>query len=277
MLVGLCGALPFLAGCSGDAEETSALEVAAQALDEAISDGTRVSGFTISEHQLRIVIGEPPERMHLHPEPARGRSPVTDPAHPPWVRGSEFPLEESLGRARDLVEQCEGHGIVDVRALSASAVTTRSICEDDKAVFLNGKELPGIDDAISSHAVTQLWSDIEAAGLGERIGSVEIDRDADIARVQFPGSVPERKYEWTRGLGTPETGTLSHPEPNRGEFSLDEFPATAAVDEFETLVGSVEDPEMVERILIAADGNGVIHMTLEALDHTELAAAAVGG
>jgi hypothetical protein len=282
LLVCLSASVLALAGCAADVDTARPVDVATERLREAVPDQARISGFSINPAAVTLVAGEPPARQVLHrfggAADEAGES-TPDPTHPLTVPNADFPLDDSLRRAKELSDGC-ADATIDVQALGAGVVTTSVACEGDgeDTVLLGDRTLEGIDEPISADAVTQLWSEVEEAGLAERIVLVEIDAEADVARVQFPGTDLGRTYEWVRGLGDVDSVVQSYPNPAGTTLDLASYPADEVGAALDELVATVDDPARVARAQLAPDPDGGgARLVLTAADHTELASATLDG
>lgn len=271
----------LLAGCTDAPERPATTDEAQDVLEHFVDDATMIAGFTISETRITVTSGEPPATRQLHPEPDEDIDPVAEPAHPPWVRGSDFDLSGSVARAADSMAECgPGWAMVDVQVLTATAVATRTTCETDgqevRSVMLNDETLEPLDEPISSQAVAAVWSEIEAAGLTGDVQLVALDRDADIARVWFSGPDARRTYEWNRGLTTPDSRVLSHPSPVTGELDLSVVSAELVSAALDKELAELGGPDAVERILVQPSDGGGAELLLTDADHTPLATVRLG-
>ena len=203
--------LLLLTGCSNpeQTEHEKTLAAAPALLDDAVSDSTLIAGFDISSASVDLYSGEPPRSLQLSPVEREG-SEVS--AHPLWVRGSDFPLSDSVALAVDNINDCD-FGRSRVRALAEGVVVTESQCEKDGqtqwSAWLGSQQLSEIANPMSGDAVLAVWKDSVAAKLSDRVAEISLDTHGDTASVRFPGPAESRLYEWKRGLREPRTEVSS--------------------------------------------------------------------
>ncbi|MBB1482713.1 hypothetical protein H5392_02410 [Tessaracoccus sp. MC1865] len=262
-----------LAGCTPAADERTE---STDLLREYIGATARPAGFTVTdEWRLEVVGGEPPETQKLYP--TEGSS-LADPAAPITVPRDDFPLDDSIELAEAQIDACDGAARVAVRALSPGIVVAEAQCDGQGSVFLDGKQLEPITEPISGAALTQVWSEIDRAGLTDEALSVEIDTEEGSAVVSVRGVDKARIYQWSRGLDAASTSVASHPLPSDGP-APEPAPLPPAGDlasAVDGLLGSLPDPSLATRLEVQRDG-GVTTAILESADYTQLSSATFNG
>ncbi|MDO5535521.1 MAG: hypothetical protein Q4F65_12845 [Propionibacteriaceae bacterium] len=277
-------ALLALAGCTPGAADVGVFDVADDKLSQAISPGTLVAGYRINDHTIRVTTGASPETHVIHqadaPDTAAG-DPIAEPSAPLTVLGSEFPLEASLERVRALLGECDGLAAADVQALSPTVVVTRATCDADgaetRSVLLGDRPVSAVADPWSDAAVDELWGELEASGLGDRLTRIEVDTVEDQLRVSFAGRDPQRTYRWLRGLSEPDSQVLSQEAAPGPQMSLAKAGADQVKDALTEALADAADRAAAARFEVAPTGDGSsIALTVTAEDWTEIASVTLG-
>lgn len=271
----------LLLGCTGTQETARPVDVAGEVLAGFVGDGTMIAGFTISETRITVTSGEPPTTLQLYPATDEPEEPTVEPAHPLWVHGKDFDVEQAVARAQEGLGECPDWGMVEVEALSETAVTTDTVCEidgqDEHTLLLGDDELPSLPGPVTGATVEQVWGEIEAAGLADDLASVEFDTAADVVRIQFSGPSPSRTYEWARGLEGLDSRVLSHPHPVDGSLDFDALPAADVADALDEALAGQADPGLVARVTVHPGPDGAAaELVLGDVDYNPLATVSLG-
>lgn len=278
LLLGLSATLLLAVACTPN-EEQAPIDVAEEMLTEAITPGTRVAGYQITDRAVTLYSGRPVEVQDLYRVGAEGAgNAVEDPAQPLAVPGRDFPLADTFAVARSFIEECDGEPTVTVWALAPNLTTTDAACdgrEVTRKALLGSEELPPVADPISVEGLTRLWGEVEATGA--RVQRVEVDRGGDEMSVMFTSSDPERLFQWSRGLSVVGSSLMSHPASGP-EAQLDLSTLTPEV--FGETVGELlttVDQADVARIVVLPESEGAgVQVVLQAEDWTELAYTRIG-
>ncbi|GAA4893683.1 hypothetical protein GCM10025789_08610 [Tessaracoccus lubricantis] len=257
-------------GCTPSPDEDRRAE-AIDALRGHVASTARLSGFTLTDDwRLEVVSGQPPSTQALYPTEGSG---TTDPAAPIAVPRDDFPLDATVELAQAQIESCDGDARVTARALAAGTAVVSAECDGQGSAFLDGDPLQPIAEPVSAAAVTQVWADIERAGIAEDVVFVDVDASQGIVNVALRGTDRERTYHWYRALDGTHTRVESHPLLTGvtlpGPGPLPDAPTVAAaVDE---LLASLPDPGQAARLEVRRDTGQVV--ALKAADGTDLASA----